>query len=257
MTEPPTLPPPPSDEPTPTPTSYATPWHATPTPEVRNFSSFVELVNAYARFDEGGELKDQSGDFQINYSRALLDGAGIASISVDSPTMQSAHNKIVELIYKSIKESKGSRITLGGSRDTTLQAVVDKIHAYSVSPEEYANISFALENNNFKYQKLSYVMGSWLTYVDQQGAIQIISEPTTYGLSGIPENWDRKDVSYRAIIDGGSATFQNIDVAALMAKGDEFNTTPSDPVFEEFGLNKANDFGLNGELGKLTVGYNK
>lgn len=274
----------PTSAPTPTPTmtlpSESPTWTAspsatatievtpTPTPSPTEkppiqTTSLSEILKHYdVEFDAGGELRSTNNDLQINYSRALLDGAGIASISVDPSVMQKVHDTIVSETYKAARTvgQKGDTIGFGDSaQHLRYHLDLGKVNLiqYALSRDQYLSVRQSIVVDN-KLEHVSNIINPQenLMIVEGNNVYILVQPAGQLDLTSVTDGWDRQDAATRVVFNGAVQVVQDLKLATLETAGDEFTLTPSDPVYEAFGLNASNNWGYTGAVGDINITYN-
>lgn len=243
---------PPSESPTPTPTVEPTPT-PTPTETVPDTKDVVKIIESIAQFDAGGELESSNGDLRVNYSRSLLDGAGIASISIDKMVMEKGHDAVVSETYKAAKKyggQNGATIDLGDNKNSFSVNLnsVDVIQ-YSLSLDQ-----FSQAGQQFMAADIEVVKppGDNYMLVFQNGKLYFIGH-SSFGLD-VPADWDRKDAATRIIGEGPANLVQALKTAATINNSDA-PLTAADPVYAAFSLDKSNDWGYTGARGDVGIEF--
>lgn len=184
-------------------------------------------------------MSSTSGDLRIDYSQAVLDNAGILSLSVDASVMDRAERVMFEEVYASVGQRVGTRITFMDAPTRGLMSVtaIAQIVGHCVMPDQLSRLREALQVNHIRY----VTSRMWGLIVNQGGGkLHVVlkaSRPSGLGqTSDELAALDSEAFGDSVSKDGPIMTMFNLAVAAAQAKYQyEFSVhSDSDRLYEVF-----------------------
>jgi len=199
--------------------------------------------------------------FEVNYSRALLDSAGIQSVAVSAAVMNTARDVLIREVYRVAHRPVGTSLPLFcvGATFKCYRSSVHSVVSYVLTDEEYLDLRLALGANEITHGE-GDEWGTDVMYI-QAGVIYIAVDPIggLAPLGSVPSGWDRLDASYRLV---GAGPHDAMETLRGVAKdqgldrphgGDTFSSIGA--MFNVFGLYESNNYGRDGARGKLQITF--